>query len=162
MTVTKQTRNRPAVLFFFKQKTAYEMRISDWSSDVCSSDLHAVIGDHPARCDEFLAQPEGRRHADRLDRGIDALAFREIANQTHDGITRAVERVRGAEPARDSKAVVVEIDHDDASRRVELRGEQGRKPDRTSTSDRHAAPRCDLPVENPRFIAGRQDRNSVV
>src|SRR3546814_6548528 len=28
--------------FFFKQKTAYEMRISDWSSDVCSSDLPAV------------------------------------------------------------------------------------------------------------------------
>src|SRR3546814_17083394 len=30
------------VLFFFKQKTAYEMRISDWSSDVCSSDLMAA------------------------------------------------------------------------------------------------------------------------
>src|SRR3546814_16242585 len=30
------------VVFFFKQKTAYEMRISDWSSDVCSSDLVAV------------------------------------------------------------------------------------------------------------------------
>src|SRR3546814_12455855 len=28
------------IFFFFKQKTAYEMRISDWSSDVCSSDLH--------------------------------------------------------------------------------------------------------------------------
>src|SRR3546814_18716717 len=28
--------------FFFKQKTAYEMRISDWSSDVCSSDLSSV------------------------------------------------------------------------------------------------------------------------
>src|SRR3546814_10885723 len=28
--------------FFFKQKTAYEMRISDWSSDVCSSDLHVL------------------------------------------------------------------------------------------------------------------------
>src|SRR3546814_5590025 len=28
--------------FFFKQKTAYEMRISDWSSDVCSSDLRGV------------------------------------------------------------------------------------------------------------------------
>src|SRR3546814_5662818 len=27
------------VIFFFKQKTAYEIRISDWSSDVCSSDL---------------------------------------------------------------------------------------------------------------------------
>src|SRR3546814_19850387 len=30
------------VFFFFKQKTAYDMRISDWSSDVCSSDLHKV------------------------------------------------------------------------------------------------------------------------
>src|SRR3546814_1396820 len=30
--------------FFFKQKTAYEMRISDWSSDVCSSDLFLPIG----------------------------------------------------------------------------------------------------------------------
>src|SRR3546814_4629507 len=33
---------RFAVFFFFKQKTAYEMRISDWSSDVCSSDLEAL------------------------------------------------------------------------------------------------------------------------
>src|SRR3546814_15747883 len=30
------------VFFFFKQKTAYEMRISDWSSDVCSSDLRCA------------------------------------------------------------------------------------------------------------------------
>src|SRR3546814_4845567 len=30
--------------FFFKQKTAYEMRISDWSSDVCSSDLEDRLG----------------------------------------------------------------------------------------------------------------------
>src|SRR3546814_4774081 len=29
-------------VFFFKQKTAYEMRISDWSSDVCSSDLRVI------------------------------------------------------------------------------------------------------------------------
>src|SRR3546814_10476706 len=36
---------RCVVFFFFKQKTAYEMRISDWSSDVCSSDLcNAVEG----------------------------------------------------------------------------------------------------------------------
>src|SRR3546814_4174685 len=43
------------VFFFFKQKTAYEMRISDWSSDVCSSDLlsrfradvlHALVTGH--------------------------------------------------------------------------------------------------------------------
>src|SRR3546814_18974932 len=31
-------------IFFFKQKTAYEMRISDWSSDVCSSDLLRELG----------------------------------------------------------------------------------------------------------------------
>src|SRR3546814_1861033 len=30
-------------IFFFKQKTAYEMRISDWSSDVCSSDLRQAL-----------------------------------------------------------------------------------------------------------------------
>src|SRR3546814_15852110 len=30
--------------FFFKQKTAYEMRISDWSSDVCASDLTTLVG----------------------------------------------------------------------------------------------------------------------
>src|SRR3546814_9413080 len=37
--------------FFFKQKTAYEMRISDWSSDVCSSDLQAIT------CRDALAAP---------------------------------------------------------------------------------------------------------
>src|SRR3546814_6364159 len=33
--------------FFFKQKTAYEMRISDWSSDVCSSDLGWLLSSPP-------------------------------------------------------------------------------------------------------------------
>src|SRR3546814_1270211 len=35
--------------FFFKQKTAYEMRISDWSSDVCSSDLSPLRGPRGSR-----------------------------------------------------------------------------------------------------------------
>src|SRR3546814_2300068 len=34
------------MFFFFKQKTAYELRISDWSSDVCSSDLHGALVQH--------------------------------------------------------------------------------------------------------------------
>src|SRR3546814_7434033 len=40
-----------SVVFFFKQKTAYEMRISDWSSDVCSSDLlsQRIERGHPKR-----------------------------------------------------------------------------------------------------------------
>src|SRR3546814_17660448 len=51
-------------VFFFKQKTAYELRISDWSSDVCSSDLPgnpplSVLADpvlqHPVPADSVLA-----------------------------------------------------------------------------------------------------------
>src|SRR3546814_20855607 len=38
------------LFFFFKQKTAYEMRISDWSSDVCSSDLFEKVGIHQIYC----------------------------------------------------------------------------------------------------------------
>src|SRR3546814_2168454 len=40
--------DRLIIGFFLKQKTAYEMRISDWSSDVCSSDLAAAGGRPPA------------------------------------------------------------------------------------------------------------------
>src|SRR3546814_2229295 len=41
----------PRSVFFFKQKTAYEMRISDWSSDVCSSDLPLDLGDYAVGVD---------------------------------------------------------------------------------------------------------------
>src|SRR3546814_1669115 len=41
------------IVFFFKQKTAYEMRISDWSSDVCSSDLFVVGGDALLLCQQL-------------------------------------------------------------------------------------------------------------
>src|SRR3546814_1514764 len=39
--------------FFFKQKTAYEMRISDWSSDVCSSDLALRASGQPGLLHDF-------------------------------------------------------------------------------------------------------------
>src|SRR3546814_2429874 len=42
------------VVFFFKQKTAYEMRISDWSSDVCSSDLKLKNTRNILRSTEFF------------------------------------------------------------------------------------------------------------
>src|SRR3546814_14779969 len=76
------------LVFFFKQKTAYEMRISDWSSDVCSSDLKArvlIFGD-VGRALERLGRAEDhigliveiiflihaqRRYARRLGRGED-------------------------------------------------------------------------------------------
>src|SRR3546814_1354310 len=47
--------------FFFKQKTAYEMRISDWSSDVCSSDLAAADGGAAYRRDDRLLGAEQPR-----------------------------------------------------------------------------------------------------
>src|SRR3546814_8577713 len=70
------------LFFFFKQKTAYEMRISDWSSDVCSSDLmmmpalsaRPVLRDRerklitPLHCDDSSADKESfrRRLGQRL------------------------------------------------------------------------------------------------
>src|SRR3546814_20249018 len=44
--------------FFFKQKTAYEMRISDWSSDVCSSDLVAKRDGAAHGVDDILVQAQ--------------------------------------------------------------------------------------------------------
>src|SRR3546814_3796893 len=50
------------LVFFFKQKTAYEMRMSDWSSDVCSSDLDQNKVDRHLLfiCDVFAGLQAGR------------------------------------------------------------------------------------------------------
>src|SRR3546814_6579670 len=53
------------LVFFFKQKTAYEMRISDWSSDVCSSDLRVEID----ALGEVLERLPAIRQEAQLDRG---------------------------------------------------------------------------------------------
>src|SRR3546814_19022673 len=60
-------------VFFFKQKTAYEMRISDWSSDVCSSDLFV------------LAVPADKKEAYRRHAAEAVPLFKEF------GVTRQVE-----------------------------------------------------------------------
>src|SRR3546814_10901218 len=46
------------LFFFFKQKTAYEMRISDWSSDVCSSDLGLVAAEQHSKLTDPIDQHE--------------------------------------------------------------------------------------------------------
>src|SRR3546814_7033762 len=48
-------------VFFFKQKTAYEMRISDWSSDVCSSDLDFSFSGRQASNLDEAGRGEWRR-----------------------------------------------------------------------------------------------------
>src|SRR3546814_13026453 len=60
------------MFFFFKQKTAYEMRISDWSSDVCSSDLRFLL-----RLDDTDAERSREEYVDaiRADLGWLGLAF---------------------------------------------------------------------------------------
>src|SRR3546814_8502377 len=59
--------------FFFKQKTAYEMRISDWSSDVCSSDLHGEhLHDRPR---PHLTQDAGRADHDDQQGGSEVNVF---------------------------------------------------------------------------------------
>src|SRR3546814_9741252 len=76
--------------FFFKQKTAYEMRISDWSSDVCSSDLvsEPLAGHARGKCDT-----KGFRQAadTQLDHQIGAMDFyraRRNAEIKSDGFVR--------------------------------------------------------------------------
>src|SRR3546814_1520690 len=63
------------VVFFFKQKTAYEMRISDWSSDVCSSDLGM----------DMSGMSHGAGHAAPMDHGSasasgHSMKMRDVAN----------------------------------------------------------------------------------
>src|SRR3546814_18641431 len=68
------------VFFFFKQKTAYEMRISDWSSDVCSSDL---------AMDEMWDQYGGVCTTELVElivNGNEAAAFVQNHMKTDDGI----------------------------------------------------------------------------
>src|SRR3546814_4665316 len=78
-------------VFFFKQKTAYEMRISDWSSDVCSSDLllnhlsSSVVCGRPPRVpmpwSPLVEQARDRlRLADPLDRLAEQRGDRELPN----------------------------------------------------------------------------------
>src|SRR3546814_2558734 len=75
--------------FFFKQKTAYEMRISDWSSDVCSSDLGnvaAICGTRQPDLSVLRVRP-------------DALAALQIdAPQQLHGIAVALARRQGQQP----------------------------------------------------------------
>src|SRR3546814_7753928 len=58
--------------FFFKQKTAYEMRISDWSSDVCSSDLKVEIEEGGDQRRPVARLPETLLHD--IIQGVDEIA----------------------------------------------------------------------------------------
>src|SRR3546814_18799783 len=90
--------------FFFKQKTAYEMRISDWSSDVCSSDLSfcglqraAILADttFDFRA-EMLDQPLDRPRGGVAER-TDGVAF-DLLGDVEQSVDIADVGVAGAQP----------------------------------------------------------------
>src|SRR3546814_19286980 len=72
--------------FFFKQKTAYEMRISDWSSDVCSSDL----SDRPERALSNLCESARFRRLCVLREARGARCGARVAPLHHCRIRRAL------------------------------------------------------------------------
>src|SRR3546814_7687007 len=69
------------MFFFFKQKTAYEMRISDWSSDVCSSDLAAgaVVAQGAQHVELVIAQGVVLRRLVRIVLGLEQRGLRGAA-----------------------------------------------------------------------------------
>src|SRR3546814_139739 len=72
------------VVFFFKHKTAYEMRISDWSSDVCSSDLPEVRRTPPQRVEGNLqvrGQGLVRERAVDAKAQVDRCAIANVSQQ---------------------------------------------------------------------------------
>src|SRR3546814_2860584 len=82
------------VFFLFKQKTAYEVRISDWSSDVCSSDL--------GRRGAARRRPERRGQTRRLGRVARSWSI-ELWQRAHGVRTEPVVRLW---PARERTSVV--------------------------------------------------------
>src|SRR3546814_3598644 len=87
--------------FFFKQKTAYEMRISDWSSDVCSSDL---VTDKLAqqRGDAFIASELFVLAA--LDDKGEAGRALKAAGADKARLETAIDNMRGGEKVQDENA----------------------------------------------------------
>src|SRR3546814_8992068 len=91
---------RDDFFFFFKQKTAYEMRISDWSSDVCSSDLRSH---HPDRRGGRRGPPSG-------------LVGRRIAAAVQPAPRRAGDPPEGPRRLRPGRPALPSLRHSDPHR----------------------------------------------
>src|SRR3546814_21136265 len=116
------------LVFFFKQKTAYEMRISDWSSDVCSSDLLVSAVDDPAvglqqdrRAEVAVAVPPVARArgaaAGAQDAFVEAVELGPVFLRLQPLAVRW-RRALGADPRLDRGVLGVEVGHRSEERRV--------------------------------------------
>src|SRR3546814_5294159 len=95
------------IFFFFKQKTAYEMRISDWSSDVCSSDLHDFSNKAGVVHSEIML-PDGapERLNDRATlwnevEGAEKRKDAQLAREVEFSIPRELNQQQGIQLARE-------------------------------------------------------------
>src|SRR3546814_1772953 len=119
------------LFLFFKQKTAYEMRISDWSSDVCSSDLRVDI------LESELLQEHRSVDADQVERQVARFDRVEIERR---GVQDQFAARKGPAPALDANAIVAQqsiFDRPAGHRNTGIdlghRRDLRRRGDRTST-----------------------------
>src|SRR3546814_8544019 len=90
-------------VFFFKQKTAYEMRISDWSSDVCSSDLpEEVKEERYQRIMEKTAAISAAKLAAKVGRTLPVI-IDEVGEADDDGSIGATGRSQADAPEIDGQ-----------------------------------------------------------
>src|SRR3546814_9838907 len=100
---------------FFKQKTAYEMRISDWSSDVCSSDLISASSsfrDLPA-AEHFVSETISENQ-DRLDAWLDGKGGNRLVLDAHFDASTGISIQRGETQAEDVFSVKLVLQRSDA------------------------------------------------
>src|SRR3546814_12716485 len=92
--------------FFFKQKTAYEMRISDWSSDVCSSDLAVVQTLEGVWSDLFALFSGTALEVDAEDLGWAFVnLFHRSAQRKSTSLDRATDEVRALVATADGSEI---------------------------------------------------------
>src|SRR3546814_6324621 len=85
------------MFFFFRQKTAYEMRISDWSSDVCSADLLLRALRHRLRSRRYGPQQAQRWPDAQADRHGPAIARRILLWARAAAVRQGADAQRSAE-----------------------------------------------------------------
>lgn len=119
--------------------------------------MNADIRNRPARGNDILANQERSRHANGLYGRIDTASARQFHHGFDSLVSRAIDRLRSTKPLRGLKAIIIEINHNDFGRRIELRGQQRCKTDRSGADDRDRAAWRDLAVENAALEACRQN-----
>src|SRR3546814_4901886 len=122
--------NMFVVVFFFKQKTAYEMRISDWSSDVCSSDLlkrrRVVAADGGVSAEELqhardrVAQREAQLATTQEELATNNAQIENTTIADHPQVLAAAARVREAALALKRTKITAPVSGTLARRSVQI------------------------------------------